>query len=85
MNLSEIQLKLFRVYVKNLSYIDQYGEHIGDNLPTEEGDFSFINYLNVSGYTMNDVSRFLFTHNIIPIKIEEVSILLQAPDKKASR
>ena len=80
MNITDIKLRVFEVTVTKPSIVDAYGEHIGDNLPTDgPGLFTkFRDKLHVAGYSMTQVANLLSIHKIQAINIKDLDILLNA-------
>lgn len=85
MNLSDVKLKLFKAEILNLTFIDEFGEHIGDNLPGDRSIFRRDRAeLHVAAKSIKDVADFLQSHSINATSIAEVDILLEVSNESNS-
>ena len=77
MNLSEVRTKLYKVKISNIPSQDEFGIHIGDNMPPRDFKMPIpsIDDLYVAGKDTKDAVDFLTSHNINILQIEEVSVL----------
>jgi hypothetical protein len=81
MNISNIDLKLFKVGNLSLSIYDELGEHIGNYEPKKGDDVGPINLrrtLYVIGKSMKQVADYLDYHGIKSVKIIEIDTALDA-------